>query len=911
MANLPDNDSMKDLLRNDNSQSLSSLSEEVMKSLIGHSPNIITIIDRNYKIQFLNRTNPKNLAEEVIGKSVFDFIEPEFHELAKEHFKKVISTGEHSIMELRSINLRGQIKWYENRLGPIYQDNQIVAVSVFATDITAKKQYSEKLSQSFDYLSTIMESIFDPFIVIDLEFNVICSNAAARERKKNYNPKTEKIKCHQLSHHSETPCNGFKTPCPVIEVIKIKKAVTVIHEHFDSEENSVWMKITASPVLNKNGDVKHIIEYCTDITEQVDYENSLMESEEKYRSFLQHFQGIAFRLDTKFIPFFVHGLVEKITGYTESEFLAGNPRWGQIIYPNDFVKALAQVKPIMSVPGYTVDREYRIIRKDGETRCINERLENICDDMGKPLYFQGVIFDITEKKKAERALKESEDKFRILIEQSPLSIEIYNPEGYQISVNSAWEKMWNAKAEDAVGKFNILNDQQVKEMSFYEDILKAFAGEDVFIDEWSFNPSISGFPGHARYMRSHIYPIKNARGDILNVVLIHEDITDMKEAEKALKFSEEQFSKAFHGGPLVMTISAIEDGSFIEVNDNFIRISGYTKDEIIGKTSVDLGFFARETQERIIEILFSEGKVDAMELEFTKKSGDKLHCLYFSELISIAGEQRLLSIVEDVTLRKQAEKELEQHQEHLEVLVKERTKALEDAQVELIKQERMATLGHLVAIVGHEIRNPLGTIRASLYTIQERLKNSEHDLQPQLDRAARSIERCDMIIEELLDFKSEKPLVKTSVVIDKLIDEILDDQNIPAEINLLRNFNAGTKLSMDSERIRRCIVNILTNARQAVVERASKTILQELYMPEITINTVVVDNELIITVIDNGVGISPDELTRIFEPLFSTKNFGVGLGLSIVKQIVEQHDGSIKLESEPGKGTSVIMSIPT
>ncbi|MBL7160988.1 MAG: PAS domain S-box protein [Anaerolineales bacterium] len=133
---------------------------------------------------------------------------------------------------------------------------------------------------------------------------------------------------------------------------------------------------------------------------------------------------------------------------------------------------------------------------------------------------------------------------------------------------------------------------------------------------------------------------------------------ERKRAENTLLISEEQFSKAFHSGPLLMTISKIEDGTYLEVNENFACVTGYSREESIGTTSVDLGFIAKEDREKLKQTLLSEGKVDGMELALQKKSGETFYCLYFGEVITVAGKQRLLSIAEDITERKLGEEEL-------------------------------------------------------------------------------------------------------------------------------------------------------------------------------------------------------------------------------------------------------------
>lgn len=136
--------------------------------------------------------------------------------------------------------------------------------------------------------------------------------------------------------------------------------------------------------------------------------------------------------------------------------------------------------------------------------------------------------------------------------------------------------------------------------------------------------------------------------------------SNRKHAEEVLKRSEEKFSRAFHLGPLMMAISSIEDGTYQDVNGNFVRVTGYSREESIGTTSVDLGVISKEDRDRLKHEITQSGRVDGIEMKLHKKDGDTLYCQYFGEIIMIDGEQRLLSIASDISDRKQTEEALQQ-----------------------------------------------------------------------------------------------------------------------------------------------------------------------------------------------------------------------------------------------------------
>jgi len=140
-------------------------------------------------------------------------------------------------------------------------------------------------------------------------------------------------------------------------------------------------------------------------------EAALRASEERYRSFIQNFHGIAYRANFNYVPLFFHGATYALTGYTQEEFTAGNPRWDHVIHPEDLATLPGRYE-VTTIPDYTLEREYRIIRKDGGIRWVHDFIQNMCDESGKPNYCQGVIYDITDRKKAEEESARLEEQLR-------------------------------------------------------------------------------------------------------------------------------------------------------------------------------------------------------------------------------------------------------------------------------------------------------------------------------------------------------------------------------------------------------------------------------------------------------------------------------------------------------------------
>jgi len=250
----------------------------------------------------------------------------------------------------------------------------------------------------------------------------------------------------------------------------------------------------------------------------------------------------------------------------------------------------------------------------------------------------------------------------------------------------------------------------------------------------------------------------------------------------------------------------------------------------------------------------------------------------------------------DITAEVAVETELQRR-------VEERTAALKAAQGELLRKERLSALGQLTATMAHELRNPLSAIRNTLFSVKETAAASGVDLARPLGRVERSVERCDRIIKDLLDYTRIKDLHRNALAPDPWVGEVLDEQKLPEGVALIRQLDAKCLVAIDTERMRRVIINLLDNAAQAMADRDGPH--------RITVSTAVAGQSFELKIEDNGAGIPADVLPKVFEPLYSTKSFGTGLGLPMVKQIVEQHGGTIAITSEHGKGTRVIVRLQT
>jgi len=238
---------------------------------------------------------------------------------------------------------------------------------------------------------------------------------------------------------------------------------------------------------------------------------------------------------------------------------------------------------------------------------------------------------------------------------------------------------------------------------------------------------------------------------------------------------------------------------------------------------------------------------------------------------------------------------------------------LREAQDEALRKGKMAQLGNLTATVAHELRNPLSTVRTSTYLLARKIKDKGLGVEPQLQRINNGVIRCDNIITQLLDFSRTKAIKAEPTVLDVWLEKLVqaEAQKLPDMVSIECYFGLGEKLvDLEPGRFERAVINLLANASEALVGKGDDPKARFTETPIITIRTRLTGRGAEISVADNGPGISADNLSKIREPLFTTKNFGTGLGISAVEQILEQHGGGLDIDSVEGKGATFTLWLP-
>jgi PAS domain S-box-containing protein len=378
-----------------------------------------------------------------------------------------------------------------------------------------------------------------------------------------------------------------------------------------------------------------------------------------------------------------------------------------------------------------------------------------------------------------------------------------------------------------------------------------------------------------------------------------------KAALEALRVSEERFALAVRGS---------NDGIWDwDIRNNTLywsprlkELLGYADDEL----DIDFDTFDsllhpddKEHTNVAIEAHLKDRGLYSVEQRLRTKSGKyRWFRARGQALWDEAGNPiRMVGSSTDITERKAAEEALKEYSDRLEEMVEERTQELRDAQEQLVRREKLAVLGQLAGGVGHELRNPLGAISNAAYFLNMVLEEPEPDVKETLDILEKEVKTSERIISSLLDFARAKPPTRRKVDINEVVQEALSRATVPGNVEVVSQLDEALPIILaDPGQLAQVFGNIILNAIQAMPEGGRLLVKSEIPTPE----------WVAVSFADTGAGIPEENLGKLFEPLFTTKAKGIGLGLAVTKTLVEGHEGTIEVQSELGKGSTFTIRLP-
>ncbi len=633
-------------------------------------------------------------------------------------------------------------------------------------------------------------------------------------------------------------------------------------------------------------------------------EESIVTNERRFRDLVNSIDGIVWEMEYPSFRFlFVSKQAETILGYPLQDWYEVESFWEEKMHVEDLAQATSYCQ-LMTEKHEDHDFEYRMIAADGRVVWIRDLVTVVVED-SRPVRLLGVMIDVTEQKELLDDLSRSEQNYRQIFNATSDAIFIHDSEtGQVLDVNQSMLNMFNTTYEAALVGGVEATSQGESPYGPEEAQLKLELAQEhgSCTFEWRSRKATGEiFWTDVNLRRALI-------GNQSRVIAAVRDVSERKEAVEKLREANESLLLLIDRMP-IGCIYWSPEFTVNMWNPAAEAIFGFTEEEMAGRSPFNT-IVAEELRDEMLtlwpKLMAGDTSAHSVNANLTK-AGKTIICEWYNTPVhDLSGEIiGVLSMAQDVSDRKAAENELERYRLQLEDLVKQRTEQLEVAQQELVQKERLAVLGQLTATVSHEIRNPLGTVANSLYLLKDALQGDgfSHLARP-LQLAERNVERCDSIISDLLDFSRQRKIEKEAVAIDEWLAELLDELTFPADVICQWILNSQAVVSIDKERLRRVLVNVITNALQAM-EEVSVT------DKSLEINTLLADGRCEINVRDTGVGMSAEVMARIFEPMYSTKNFGVGLGVPIIKNLMEGHGGGVIYQSSPQKGTTVTLWLPS
>jgi PAS domain S-box-containing protein len=393
------------------------------------------------------------------------------------------------------------------------------------------------------------------------------------------------------------------------------------------------------------------------------------------------------------------------------------------------------------------------------------------------------------------------------------------------------------------------------------------------------------------------------------ITVYFQDITSHKLTDEALLRERNVLQSIMNGAKNSHLVYLDREFNFVRVNDTYAATCGYRPEEMIGRNHFSL--YPHAENEAIFARVRDTGEpFEVHDKPFEFPDHPERGVTYWDWMLSPvknrAGDVTgIVFSLYDTTRRKKAEEALQTMNDELERRVEQRTRELQETQSQYLHAEKLSAIGQLSASIAHELNNPLQGVLTILKGLKRRAILDEEDKEL-LDLAIDENERMKILIRSLRDFNQPSPGRKTVMDVHASLDSLLmlyRNDFRRKGISTVLNYAEGLpRILAIPDQIKQVFLNLLNNATDACLPNGG----------QITITTCHVQQRVAVTITDTGIGISPENLDRIFHPFFTTKSTvkGTGLGLSVCHGIVQNHNGEIRVESRPGDGSTFTVLLP-
>lgn len=477
-------------------------------------------------------------------------------------------------------------------------------------------------------------------------------------------------------------------------------------------------------------------------------------------------------------------------------------------------------------------------------------------------------------------------RLRAVLDALPVGVAVFDKEGCVVRSNVIMDRLWGGSQAELV-----LFDDNTSYRTWHTQ-----SGCPVNLQEWGVSKALEGVTtwhqaleficadGSKAALLCSAAPIRDGNGEVIGAVSVAQDMAEVKQAREKLEelvrerteyleMANERFTVAFACSPSIMAIHDL-DGRFVDVNESFQCVTGWSKAEVLGRTTVDIGINDQLTPEIFKRIFQNTGRVENLDIHFVTRTGQQREGLLSAERIYLNGQELILTLVHDITDRIMLHQEIDRF-------------------------DRMKLVGQMAASFAHEIRNPMATVRGFMQFLQKKTESEQH--KGYFDLVISELDRTNDIINGYLALARDKHIDRRKVNLNNIIQTILpliqsdglaEDKTVIFEPGELPEF------LLDDKEIVQLIINLCRNGLQAMDQEGT-----------LLIRTWCDGAEAVLSVADAGPGIAPEVQDKLFIPFVTTKENGSGLGLTVCHNIVERHKGRIEYTTGP-TGTVFFIRFP-
>ncbi len=740
-------------------------------------------------------------------------------------------------------------------------------------DVTERKQAEEALRKSEERYRQLAENAGEAILVVQ------------DGMVKFINPKGEELSGYSLEELAAQPFVRFIYPDDANMVIdryskrlKGEPAPQVYDFRIVRKDGHIrWGELNAVPISWEEKPA--VLCFMSDVTERKQAEEALRQSEEKYRTILEETGDGYFETDLAGNFAFVNDAQARLLGYSKEEIIGMNFK---AFTPEEKVKSIFEAYNGIYRSGEPV-RNFvdEVIRKDGSRGFAQTSAFPIRNDKGEIVGFRGVRRDITTHERMEEALRQSEERYRTILEEMEDAYFEVDLGGHLTFANSSVCRDLGYSREELIG-------MSYKGFTAEEDMESVYRA---FNEVYQTGLPNKGFPWKTirkdraqGIAETSISPLRNDKGEIIGFRGVGRDITERKRREEALRQSEENYRVLFDSSVIGSVVLDAETMKIVMCNQAALKMFGFSSAQEAFEAQ-PFDFLPPDDRERYLEItktaVFEQNSHEGYQLRALTRDGREIWINTTAAKIMRGNRVAALISFTDITeQRRQRE--------------------------QLMLTDRLASLGELTSGAAHELNNPLTSIIGFSQLLIE--KEIPDDIREDLELINSEAQRAANVTRNLLTFArkhapTKEPNQVTNIIEDVLRLRVYDHKAKGIEIE--RRFTPNLpEVMVDYFQMQQVFMNIIINAEYFMASAHNRGTL--------SIATEEQDDTVMILFMDDGPGIPPGNLGRIFDPFFTTKEAGqgTGLGLSICHGIVTEHGGQIYARSQLGKGTTIVVELP-